>query len=347
MLAAVYRGIDDVRVEVVPVPEIRPGEVLVRIRACGVCGTDLKKIHFGLVPPPRIFGHEMAGEIAAVGEGVDEWRVGDRVAVMHHVPCLGCHYCLQRSFAQCPQYRKTGTTAGFEPAGGGFAEYIRVMDWVVERGMLRIPPDIGLDEASLIEPVNTCLKAAHKAFIRPRDSVLIIGQGPIGLIFTRIAAFLQAVSVTTDTLQSRRELSVRWGASESLAPYTTGVQQRVHDVTDGRGADVTILTVPNAKLIPEALEFTRPGGKVLLFAQTRVEDEVSIDSGVICAQEKDLVGSYSSDISLMGGAAKLIFSRFIDGRQLITDRFKLEDVCDAISLASHPTDSSLKVIVEP
>src|SRR5689334_11739972 len=114
MRAAVYRGIDDVRVEDVPVPEIGPREALVRIEACGVCGTDVKKIHYGLTPPPRIFGHEMAGTIAAVGSEVANWRVGDRVAVHHHVPCMDCYYCSQRAYSQCPVYKRTGTTAGFE-----------------------------------------------------------------------------------------------------------------------------------------------------------------------------------------------------------------------------------------
>ena len=151
MRAAVYRGVDDIRVETVPVPQIGPGEVLLRVGACGVCGTDLKKIHYGLVPPPRIFGHETAGTIAAVGVGVTEWKIGDRAIINHHVPCLrdDCFYCQRRAFAQCPVYKRTGTTAGFEPAGGGFAEYVRVMDWcVTHRGMARIPDDVTLDEAS-------------------------------------------------------------------------------------------------------------------------------------------------------------------------------------------------------
>src|SRR5438477_1015870 len=116
MKAAVYRGVDRVAVEELPVPEVGPGEVLVRVHSCGVCGTDLKKIHYGLAEPPRVFGHEMAGTIVETGSGVRGWSEGDRVAVTHHVPCLDCHFCAHRSFAQCPRYKQTGTTAGFEPA---------------------------------------------------------------------------------------------------------------------------------------------------------------------------------------------------------------------------------------
>src|SRR5882757_7288555 len=134
MRAVVYRGINDMRVEAVPVPTIGHGELLVRIATCGVCGTDLKKIHFGSHSAPRIFGHEMAGTIVAVGEGVTSYKLGERVMAFHHVPCNECYYCRKGTPAQCPLYKKTGVTAGFEPSGGGFAEYIRVMDFVVNNG---------------------------------------------------------------------------------------------------------------------------------------------------------------------------------------------------------------------
>src|SRR5208282_4983341 len=140
MRAVVYHGVNDMRVETVPVPRIGLGELLVKIATCGICGTDLKKIHMGSHAAPRIFGHEMAGTIVAVGEGVTRYAVGERVMVFHHVPCGQCHYCRKQTFAQCEVYKRSGTTAGFQPSGGGYAEYIRVMDWIVEnRGVVRIP----------------------------------------------------------------------------------------------------------------------------------------------------------------------------------------------------------------
>src|SRR5947209_3122818 len=159
MLAAVYRGVNDVRVETVPVPQISQGELLVRIHTCGICGTDLKKIATGSHSAPRIFGHEMSGIVAAVGEGVTNFALGDRVMVFHHIPCGECYYCRHKVYAQCPVYKKVGATAGFEPAGGGFAEYIRVMDWIVRKGVVKIPARVSYEQASFIEPVNTCLKA--------------------------------------------------------------------------------------------------------------------------------------------------------------------------------------------
>src|SRR3954470_3798601 len=159
MQAAVYRGVNDVRVETVPVPEIGPGEVLIRVHTCGICGTDLKKIHTGSHSAPRIFGHETAGVIAALGSEVQGFQRGDRVMVFHHIPCGECYYCRHKVFAQCPVYKKVGCTAGFEPSGGGFAQYVRVMDWIVEKGVARIPAGVSHEQASFMEPVNTCWKA--------------------------------------------------------------------------------------------------------------------------------------------------------------------------------------------
>ena len=183
MQAAVYRAVDEVRTETIAVPAIGAGEVLVRIDTCGICGTDLKKIHTGSHSAPRVFGHEMAGTVAAVGEGVSGFAVGDRVMAFHHIPCGECFYCRKKTFAQCETYKQVGTTAGLgEAAGGGFAEYIRVMDWIVgdgvtPAGLIHVPDDIPLEQAAFIEPVNTCFKAVKLLGLEPDETVLVIGQG--------------------------------------------------------------------------------------------------------------------------------------------------------------------------
>src|SRR5205823_5253927 len=187
MLAAVYRGVNDVRVETVPVPAISRGELLLRIHTCGICGTDLKKIATGSHSAPRIFGHEMSGTIAAVGEGVTNFTVGDRVMVFHHIPCGECYYCRAKVYAQCRVYKKVGATAGFEPAGGGFAEYIRVMDWIVRKGVVKVPPAVSFEQASFIEPVNTCLKGIQSLCLQRDETVLVMGAGPIGIILGVLA----------------------------------------------------------------------------------------------------------------------------------------------------------------
>lgn len=347
MRAAVYRGIDRVVVERLPVPDVGAGEVLVKIDCCGVCGTDLKKIKYGLTPPPRVFGHEMAGTIAAAGAGVKSWSVGDRVAVMHHVPCLDCHYCGRKCYAQCPKYKETGTTAGFQPAGGGFAEYIRVMGWVVERGMVRIPDSISFEEAALIEPVNTCLKGVVKAGIGQETSVLVIGLGQIGQMFVQIAKLKGAEVYGVDPIYQRRRRAIKYGAKEAFDPKFADVPGELASRTSGRGVDVAILAAANSEIVSRAFESVRPGGKVLLFAQTRLGDTVPVDAGEVCMLEKDLIGSYSSDIDLQEEAADMIFSKRLDAAGLITHRFPLEQISDAIRLAANPAENSLKVMVKP
>jgi L-iditol 2-dehydrogenase len=315
----------------------------VRVVACGVCGTDLKKIHFGLVPPPRIFGHETAGIIAATGAEVTGWNPGDRVVVNHHVPCLSPR---RRAFSQCPVYKKTGTTAGFEPAGGGFAEYVRVMDWCVESGMVRIPEGIDFEEASFVEPLNTCLKGVELAGIQEGDTVFVIGQGPIGLLFTRLVKLAGAQVVATDRISVRREIAMQFGASAALDP-DDDVSGIIQQLSNGRGADCAIVAVPQTAVVAQAFAFIRPAGKVLLFAQTRLNDPLEVDAGAVCMQEKALIGSYSSDITLQERAADLIFTRQVDVRPLITHRFPLEAIADALDFAAHPREKSLKIMVTP
>src|SRR5205814_2314553 len=198
MLAAVYRGVTDIRLETVPVPKIGAGELLLRVHTCGICGTDLKKIATGSHSAPRIFGHETSGEIAAVGEGVREFKVGDRVVVFHHIPCGECYYCRHKTFAQCETYKKVGCTAGFEPAGGGFAEYVRVMDWIVGYGTVRISEGVSFEQACFVEPVNTCMKGIERLAVQAGETVLVMGQGPIGIILSVLAKRAGAVLITSD-----------------------------------------------------------------------------------------------------------------------------------------------------
>src|SRR5215475_4380532 len=203
MKAAVYRGINDVRIETVAVPEIGSDEVLIRVHTCGICGTDLKKISTGSHSAPRIFGHETSGTIARVGRDVRAFRVGDRVMAFHHIPCGSCYYCRHKVFAQCPVYKKVGADAGFEPSGGGFAEYIRVMDWIVRKGMVKIPDPVSYEQASFIEPVNTCMKAVAALALQPDETVLVVGQGPIGIILAVLAKRTGATVVTSDLYPQR------------------------------------------------------------------------------------------------------------------------------------------------
>ena len=177
------------------------------MEACGICHTDLKKIEYNLLAPPRVYGHETAGVVAAVGSGVTKFKPGDRVVAFHHIPCRNCFYCQRKLYAQCPVYKKVGITAGFEPAGGGFAQYVRVMDWIVDAGVEKIPDGVSFERATLVEPLNTCLKAVVQCDPQPEDLVVILGQGPIGLMFTMLMRRTGARVAATDTIDARLALA--------------------------------------------------------------------------------------------------------------------------------------------
>src|SRR5712692_6336374 len=211
MQAAVYRGVNDVRLETVPVPQIGAGELLLRVHTCGICGTDLKKIATGSHSVPRIFGHETSGVVAAVGEGVHEFHPGDRVVVFHHLPCRDCFYCQRKTFAQCETYKKVGCTAGFEPSGGGFAEYVRVMDWIVRQGTVRIPLDVSFEQACFLEPVNTCMKGIERLGLQAGETVLVVGQGRIGIMLSVLAKQAGAEVITSDLYPARLTIANSFG----------------------------------------------------------------------------------------------------------------------------------------
>jgi L-iditol 2-dehydrogenase len=373
MRAVVYRGANDLRLETVPVPPIGANELLVKVAVCGICPTDIKKIHYGLVPPPRIFGHETAGTIVKIGGGKTSLavrshasktvlKVGDRVALHHHIPCMKCHYCRHRVFAQCLTYKRTGITAGFEPAGGGYAEYVRVMPFVLP-GVVKIPAKNTFEEAAMLEPLNTVLKAVNRLNILRGDRVLVAGQGPIGLMFTKLLK-LRAVNVlATDLLDSRLHLAKRFGArwTINLSKPNSGVGSlpRSAAVPASRTGflDAAIIAVPSDDAVRQSIEFIRGGGQVLLFAHTKratkpgqgrgnpSSDHFPLDLASVCLDEKDLIGSYSADFTIQDEVARLIFSRQFDMRKLITHRFPLEKTANAVALASRPTADSLKIVV--
>jgi L-iditol 2-dehydrogenase len=346
MQAAVYRGKDDVRLETVAVPEIGAGELLVQIHTCGICGTDLKKISTGSHSAPRIFGHEMAGQVAAIGDGVKNFAVGDRVMVFHHIPCGECYYCRKKVFAQCPIYKKVGATAGFEPSGGGFAEYIRVMDWIVGKGVVKIPDQVSYEQASFIEPVNTCMKAVEALQVQPDETVLVVGQGPIGVMLAVLARRTGATVVTSDLYAQRLRISESFGLGHNVNVGTADPVARVRELTDGRGADAVILATAGNSLIKPAIDAARPGGRVMLFAQTQ-RSEVAIDPAAVCVDEKTLLGSYSASVDLQEENVRVVFSGEIDFARLISHRFPLAQAVEALRLASHPGPESMKIVIQP
>jgi L-iditol 2-dehydrogenase len=348
MKAAVYRGIDDVRLETLPIPEIGPGEVLVRIETCGVCGTDLKKIHTGSHSAPRVFGHEMAGTI--VTSNAAGFAVGERVMAFHHIPCGVCFYCRKQTFAQCETYKKVGTTAGFAAAGGGFAEYICVMDWIVATGgLVKVPDDIPFEQAAFIEPVNTCFKAIRLLNLEADDTVLVIGQGSIGVILAALARRTGATVLTSDLYPERHAIAAQFGLDRPIDARgdVVGITKAA---TEGRGADVALVAVGADALIAQAMEAVRPGGRVMLFASTQ-HGTAAFDPAAVCMDEKTLMGSYSASVAIQQEGIDLVFAGYRDGSldltRLISHRFALEDCAEAIALASNPKPDSMKIVFKP
>ena len=347
MRAAVYKGASVVQVESIPVPQIGAGEILIRVEACGICHTDLKKIEYNLLAPPRIYGHETAGVVAAVGSGVTRYQPGDRVIVFHHIPCGQCFYCLRKLYAQCPVYKRVGVTAGYEPAGGGFAQYVRVMDWIVERGVEKIPDGVSFDQACFVEPVNTCLKGVKLADPQPGDVAVVLGQGPIGLIFTMLAARTGARVLATDTMPVRRGLAQKFGAEEAFDPREDSFEKRVNAMTDGRGADLAIIAASAKGIVEQAVRSTRPGAKILLFAQTSHQERIEVSGASICMEERSLFGSYSASVDIQKESAGLVFSGALPVAQLVSHRYPLGQIQEGIARALHPDEGSLKIVVQP
>jgi L-iditol 2-dehydrogenase len=347
MLAAVYTGRRNVEVQEVSVPAIGPGELLVRVEACGICHTDLKKIEYDLLAAPRIYGHETAGVVVRAGTGVTRFAEGDSVVAFHHIPCRQCFYCARKLYAQCKVYQRVGITAGFEPAGGGFAQYIRIMDWIVEQGVEKIPAGVSFAAASLVEPLNTCLKAVVQAAPQPGDVVVVIGQGPIGLKFTMLLKNAGARVIATDLSAARRALALELGADEAYDPREVDLPEVTRRQSLGRGADLVFVAVSAPGIVEHAVRATRPGARIVLFAQTSDKERIELAGADICKDERMICGSYSADVDLQRESADLIFSGRLPVERLISHRVPLSGFTDGMQRALHPDDQSLKILVEP
>src|SRR5260221_3297906 len=334
MRAGVYRDKGVVRVEEVPVPEVGPGEVLIKVAACGVCGTDIKKIFQRYVEPPQILGHELAGTVVAVSPDVTKLAPGDRVMSFHHTPCGKCFYCEKRLFSQCKQYKTTGLTGGFSPNGGGFGEYVKAMPWVAERGIVALPDNVKCKEATFIGPINTIVKSVQKARVAAGETVLVIGCGPIGLQLLMVSKLQTAHLYISDPIAERRAKSLTLGAIESFDPTNGKLVDAIQANTQGRGADAVLVAVAHPALVTDALAAARPGGRVLLFAANDPVTKIEFPAAAVGIDEKEILGSYSAAVDIQETAAALVLHKKLPVMDIVTHRFPLDRIQDSLELAA-------------
>jgi len=338
MKVAMYHSREDVRIEEMPTPEIGEDEILVEMKACGICGSDLMDWYLKS-RSPLVLGHEPAGIIAKAGSKVKGFSVGERVFVHHHVACLTCHYCLHGDYTLCERFHKTR----IEP--GGFAEYFKVPAPNLQIDTLRISETLSFEEATLIEPVGCCLRAFKKCGIQAGDSVTIIGAGPTGIIHTALAKIFGAAKViVSDLIDYRLNMAKRFGADVTVNPENENPANVVKAETDGRGADLVIVAAPSIDAYKTGLGVCRRGGRLCVFAPTQPREYLPISPKKLFFSEIQIIPSYSTSHLETRTALELIKSGRINAKELITHRFPLKDVAEAFKTALKNRES-LKVVV--
>jgi L-iditol 2-dehydrogenase len=339
MQCAMYYSNRDVRPKEIPVPEIGPDELLVKMHACGVCGSDVLE-WYRLKKAPLVLGHEMTGEIAAVGANVTGYSIGDRVFVSHHVPCNTCRYCLNGHHTVCDTLR----TTNFDP--GGFAEFIRVPKINVDRGVYLLPDEMTYEEGTFIEPLACVLRGQKTARLQPGQTVLIIGGGISGLLHLKLARALGAGSViVVDLHEERLAFAKRFGAKACfLAPDFTPEQLR--EFNEGRLADLVIVSAGAVGAFDRAWHCADRGGTVLLFAPPEPGVELALPAFDIWNNGITITTAYAGAPQDITQAIELIRSPNLVVNDMITHRFPLARAHEAFSLVEKAQDS-LKVIIEP
>jgi L-iditol 2-dehydrogenase len=332
MRAAVHAGPGLVRVEDRPTPPIGPGEMLVRVRGCGLCGSDLAKLRLETAQP-AVYGHEVVGIVAALGAGVEGLEPGDRVVVAHHVPCLACHYCRRGNPSMC----RTFKTSNLDP--GGFAEYVRVPPENVRHATFRVPDGVPDAVASFTEPLACCLRAIRRADLRPGDGVVVAGLGAMGNLLLQLAARTGAGVIGVDPLADRRALAAGLGALEVVDP--AALPERLAVRTAGRGADCVILAVGAPAIVRQAFGWARDGGAVHLFVG---DGEESLPIGDLYRRELTLTATYSSSPGDLAEAFALIAAGGVRVSHLTSHRMPLEQLAEAARLVERR--EALKVFVE-
>ncbi|MCZ7585484.1 MAG: alcohol dehydrogenase catalytic domain-containing protein [Deltaproteobacteria bacterium] len=340
MRVAMYYTNKDIRIERLPVPRVGDGELLLKIRSSGVCGSDVME-WYRRHKAPLVLGHEVAGEVVEAGRGVERFAAGDRVVVSHHVPCMTCHHCMMGHETACDTLRSTN----FDP--GGFGEYVRIPAINVRTGTYRIPENVSNDEATFAEPVACVLRGQRRANLKPGCSVLVIGSGISGILHIAAAAAQGAGTIVATDLSSHRlDLARRFGAGYAFSARDYA-PDRLRDVNDGRLADVVITTASARSALEQALASVERGGTVLFFAPTGPDETIPLSiNDVFWRNDVTLTTSYAGAPAEHVTALNMIAAGRLSVKEMITHRFDLDGTQDAFALVASGGES-LKVIVHP
>jgi L-iditol 2-dehydrogenase len=337
---AVYYRNSDVRIEERPVPKIGPGEILVKIRASGICGSDVLE-WYRIKKAPIVLGHEVAGEIAQVGDGVTKYRVGQRVAVSHHVPCNTCHYCLSGYHTAC----HTLHTTNFDP--GGFAEYVRLPALQADRGVFALADNVSFEEGSFFEPLGCVVRGQRSASLRPGQTVAVLGAGISGILHIALAKALGAgLIVATDLTPARLEMAKRFGAADAF-DARGDVPAQIRKANGGRGADLVIVCAGALAPFKQALGSVDAGGTILCFATTDPGVELPVPLNDFWRNDITLKPSYGNSPQDARVALDLIAARRVPVADMITHRLTLEETPEGFRLMASPGGAHLKVVVAP
>jgi L-iditol 2-dehydrogenase len=340
MRVAVWYNNRDVRVEERPVPRIGPGELLVRIIASGICGSDVME-WYRLDRTPLILGHEIAGEVVGVGEGVKIYKVGDRVAVAHHVPCNTCRYCLSGNHTVCDTLRRTN----FDP--GGFAEYVRLPAINVNRGVFPLTDDMSFEEATFIEPLACVLRGQRRANLHPGQSLLVIGSGISGLLHVQLAKALGAGRIVAVDINDYRLKAAKKFGADAVINADEFSPDRMREVNGGWLADLVIVCTGAVTAVNQALATVERGGTVLFFAPTAPGITIPISiNDLFWRTDITLTTSYAGSPADYAAALQLIQAQRLPVREMITHRLGLAETGLGFRLVAEAKES-LKVIIEP